>query len=170
MGRTETKAGRRRAGKGRSSGAERRSALVGRKQGSGAGVALVHSIRKTSDELADWLSSHTSEEQAGRSVCAEISREVSRLRELCAKCAATVEGLQPQEAGSGAGDAADRPVRASDFWRQKSIEELAREQGVKPIARLEEVLGLGADLWDSDEDFEEFLQGIYRRRRAEEST
>ncbi len=56
---------------------------------------------------------------------------------------------------------------AEGFWQEKTLEQLAAEQGVKPIARLEEVLGKGADLWENDLDFENFVQGIYDRRRED---
>ena len=49
--------------------------------------------------------------------------------------------------------------------RLKSIEELAAEQGVTPIKRLEDVLGKGKDLWANDDEFDSFLSGIYERRR-----
>lgn len=56
--------------------------------------------------------------------------------------------------------------RASEgFWREKTIEELAAEQGVRPVERLEDILGRHADLWESDEEFEAFVSGIYERRR-----
>ena len=55
----------------------------------------------------------------------------------------------------------------NDFWKQKGIEELSEEQGVEPIAKLEQVLGKGSELWDSDEDFELFLAGINERRNEE---
>jgi len=54
-----------------------------------------------------------------------------------------------------------------EFWQEKTAEELAAEQGVKPIQRLEEIWGAGADLWDSEEEFETFLQSI-RRPRTEQ--
>jgi len=51
------------------------------------------------------------------------------------------------------------------FSERRSIEELAAEQGVRLEGQLERILGAGADLWASDEDFEEFVRGIYDRRR-----
>ena len=63
-------------------------------------------------------------------------------------------------------DSASGP-ETGEFWREKSIEELAAEQGVRPVERIEDILGRGADLWDSDEDFEQFLKGIYERRRQD---
>jgi hypothetical protein len=44
-----------------------------------------------------------------------------------------------------------------DFWHGKSIEQLAREQGVRPLEKLEDIWGKGADLWKDEEDFQSFL-------------
>ncbi len=52
------------------------------------------------------------------------------------------------------------------FSERKSIEELAAAQGVKPT-RLEDILGKGADLWESDREFERFVEDIYARRRED---
>jgi hypothetical protein len=49
---------------------------------------------------------------------------------------------------------------------RKSIEQLAAEQGVKPT-RLEDILGKGADLWKSDQEFEHFVEDIYSCRRED---
>jgi hypothetical protein len=75
---------------------------------------------------------------------------------------------RPDEAWSPP-SAEGKPPEPRGFWRQKSIEELAREQGVKPVTRWEDVFGRGVDLWESDEEFERFVSGICERRRAEES-
>jgi hypothetical protein len=52
------------------------------------------------------------------------------------------------------------------FSERKSIEELAAEQGLKPTM-LEDILGKGADLWESDQDFARFVEDIYARRRED---
>ena len=54
--------------------------------------------------------------------------------------------------------------RVSDL---KSLDELAAEQGVGVITpqRWKELYGAGKHLWESDEEFEEFLKGIYERRQ-----
>ena len=45
--------------------------------------------------------------------------------------------------------------------------ELARGQGVHPITSLEALDGLAhPELWDSDEEYEEFLADLYASRRA----
>lgn len=54
---------------------------------------------------------------------------------------------------------------AGTFWRRKTIEELAAEQGVLLPQDLDAMIGAGKDLWDSDEEFEAWLEDIYRRRR-----
>ena len=61
--------------------------------------------------------------------------------------------------------ALERPRGESAFPERKSIEELAAEQGVKLEGQLERIWGAGADLWASDKEFEDFVQGIYARRR-----
>lgn len=53
------------------------------------------------------------------------------------------------------------------FLRKKTIEELAAEQGVRLDGQLERIWGSGAHLWESDEEFERFLQDIYDRRRED---
>jgi uncharacterized protein (DUF2384 family) len=58
-----------------------------------------------------------------------------------------------------------RPEPAQAFWRTKSAAELAAEQGVRPIARLEEVLGKAAGLWADDADLDAFLAELHRRRQ-----
>jgi len=45
-----------------------------------------------------------------------------------------------------------------------TLAELALEQGVRPIQRLEEILGKGEGLWTNAEEFVTFLHDIYRRR------
>jgi hypothetical protein len=46
-----------------------------------------------------------------------------------------------------------------------SIDELARQQGVKPIESLDELAQ--PDLWGSDEEYEEFLVDLYSSRRSD---
>ena len=55
---------------------------------------------------------------------------------------------------------------ATSFSERRSIEELAAQQGTKPT-RLEDILGKGADLWESDQEFEQFVEDIYARRRED---
>jgi hypothetical protein len=48
-------------------------------------------------------------------------------------------------------------ISAEAFWQEKSLEQLAAEQNVAPIQRLEDLLGKGSDLWTDEDDFEAFL-------------
>jgi hypothetical protein len=45
-----------------------------------------------------------------------------------------------------------------------STEELARQQGVRPVESVDEMAR--PDLFDSDEDWEEFLADLYASRRS----
>lgn len=45
------------------------------------------------------------------------------------------------------------------------IEELARRQGVRPVESVDELAI--PDLWDSDEELEEFLADLYASRHAD---
>jgi hypothetical protein len=51
--------------------------------------------------------------------------------------------------------------KSADFWRSKSVEELAREQGVKPVENPEELKG---DFWPEDESIDDFLAWLRARR------
>lgn len=48
-------------------------------------------------------------------------------------------------------------LSAEAFWQEKTLEQLATEQNVLPIGRLEDVWGKGSELWTDDDDFEAFL-------------
>ncbi len=58
------------------------------------------------------------------------------------------------------------PAAASASWRSRTLDELAAEQGVKLPQDKQAMLGEGADLWESDKEFDDFLADIYQRRRA----
>jgi hypothetical protein len=48
--------------------------------------------------------------------------------------------------------------------RTVSVEELARQQGVSPVASVED---MRADLWDSDEELDSFLADVRASRQAD---
>jgi hypothetical protein len=54
----------------------------------------------------------------------------------------------------------------ADFWNPKTLEELVAEQGVRPIQRLEDVLGQGAGLWRDDAELDAFLAELRQRRQT----
>ena len=56
--------------------------------------------------------------------------------------------------------------KRTKYRMEKTPEQLAAEQGVKP-QKWEEVVGMGADLWDSDDDCEQFVKEIYERRKQD---
>lgn len=49
----------------------------------------------------------------------------------------------------------------SDFWNGKSVEELVREQGVKPIQHIDDLAGD----WPEEDSVDEFLAFIREARR-----
>lgn len=54
-------------------------------------------------------------------------------------------------------------------WSEEDLpaEELARRQGVQPITSLEQLDALAhPELWDSDEEYEDFLADLYASRQA----
>ena len=65
---------------------------------------------------------------------------------------------------AAAGSNSEKPT--TGFSERKSSEELAAEQGIRPT-RLEDILGKGADLWESDLELEQFVEDIYARRRED---
>ena len=48
---------------------------------------------------------------------------------------------------------------------EASVEELARRQGVQPVASVEDMARPG--LFDSDQEWDEFLADLYASRRAD---
>lgn len=53
-------------------------------------------------------------------------------------------------------------TRAPD--KEKTLDELAREQRLQGAPTLERLIGRGRRLWGSNREFREFLDGIYQRR------
>lgn len=52
------------------------------------------------------------------------------------------------------------------FWKEKTVEELAAEQGITLPQRIEDLLGAGKDLWKDDAELDAFLEDIRRQRKA----
>jgi hypothetical protein len=57
-----------------------------------------------------------------------------------------------------------RPASPKGFSRAKTIETLAKEQGVPLHAKFNDLLGMGQELWRSDEEFEAFLAWLKASR------
>ena len=47
-----------------------------------------------------------------------------------------------------------RPEDPENFWVERTVEELAAEQGVSLPQKIDVLIGAGADLWDDAEDFD----------------
>ena len=55
-------------------------------------------------------------------------------------------------------------------WSEDDVptEQLARRQGVRPITSLDDLDALAhPELWDSDDEYEEFLEDLYASRRSD---
>ena len=59
---------------------------------------------------------------------------------------------------------ASRPATVPGFWSELTVDQLAAKQGIVVPQRLNAVIGAASDLWDDDEDFDVFVQGIHDRR------
>jgi hypothetical protein len=59
-------------------------------------------------------------------------------------------------------------VEQPDHWPiddDVPVEELARRQGVQPVASLDELAQ--PELWESEQEFEDFLADLYASRRSD---
>jgi len=54
---------------------------------------------------------------------------------------------------------------ANPFWHQKSVDELADEQGVGPVNDLGRLFGCGKDLWETTSEWNEYMGSIQAGRR-----
>ena len=68
------------------------------------------------------------------------------------------------ETGPVEGETDEALVPTGQFWRKCTVDELAAEQGIAVPQSLDEMIGAAADLWDDDEDFDRFVEGIQDRR------
>ena len=67
--------------------------------------------------------------------------------------------------GTPAGEIAEEtPMRARNFWRKRTVDELAAEQGIAVPQQLDEMIGAAAELWHDDRDFDRFVQAIHDAR------
>ena len=56
-------------------------------------------------------------------------------------------------------------VQAGDFWHQKSVDELAEEQGVGAIDDLDKLFGCAKDVWETEEEWNDYMATIQAGRR-----
>lgn len=61
-----------------------------------------------------------------------------------------------------------RSLQGGDlFWEERTVEQLAAEQGILGPQPFDRVVGQGSDLWADDQEFSEFLQELrVQRQRA----
>jgi hypothetical protein len=79
---------------------------------------------------------------------------------------ASPQAPHSEATGAGYEDGPQAPGRpGEDFWRSWAPAELVAAQGVRPVARFEDLLGRGRDFW-TDEEFEEFQKWLLESRRA----
>ena len=50
------------------------------------------------------------------------------------------------------------------FWQERTVDELAVDQGIVIPQQLGGLIGAAAELWDDEEDFQLFVKGIHERR------
>ena len=50
------------------------------------------------------------------------------------------------------------------FWQERTVDELAVDQGIVVPQQLGGLIGAAAELWDDEEDFQLFVKGIHERR------
>lgn len=74
----------------------------------------------------------------------------------------TETGLTPEEERAFLARVAEARSRMT-----KTAEDIAREQGTWESSRYENLLGAGEDLWASDEELDEFLADLRRRKKLE---
>lgn len=62
------------------------------------------------------------------------------------------------------GESDESSVPPGNFWRERTIDELAVQQGIAVPQSLDQVIGAAAGLWEDDGDCDRFVQEIYDRR------
>jgi len=56
---------------------------------------------------------------------------------------------------------------SDDFWQQKTIDELAKEQRISPISDLDCLFGCGKDLWETEREWNGYLESIQAGRKEQ---
>lgn len=78
---------------------------------------------------------------------ANVEPETGRIKNL------TVKYIEPLALEGETFDT----IYSDSFWQEKTLEQLAEEQGIQSAQRFEELWGGASDLWTDDDDFEAFL-------------
>jgi len=59
------------------------------------------------------------------------------------------------------------PKEIERSWKEPTLDEIGRAQGVTSPQDLDGLIGAGKHLWESDREFEQFVGDIYKRRREQ---
>lgn len=86
-----------------------------------------------------------------------LRRTLGLAQDFARRVAAARAGTRAGATGNG--------TEAGDFWREKSVAELAAEQGATLAPDLDALIGSLADAWASDAEFDAFIREIGERRR-----
>lgn len=71
-------------------------------------------------------------------------------------------GIHTKKTDVKASNPKAQPPRAARIRLERTIEQLAAEQGVKPMTNWNDYFGAARHLWESDEDFASFLEAARR--------
>ena len=85
-------------------------------------------------------------------------KEVVRMERARCRREKSVDAKPPN------GGADEFSAMRESFREERTLAELAVEQGVMTPQPMEEMIGVGAELWDDEEDFQRFVEGIHERR------
>ncbi len=129
-------------------------------------AAIVEELRRS------WLELLKHNEAAAGGAT-DVEAEIQRLDSIQERLARQIRSSDEEdaggrlyressEAGREGGELEDSAME--DFWREETLEELVEKQHIRPIASLDQIAGRGAGLWEDDDDFERFVQGILDRR------
>ena len=70
-----------------------------------------------------------------------------------------VSSIEPPHVGAG-----ESSTAPEGFWREHTIDELAVAQEIVVPQQIGNLFGAAADLWDDEDDFRFFVEGIHKRR------
>jgi len=56
---------------------------------------------------------------------------------------------------------------SDDFWQQKTVDELAKEQSIGPVSDSGCLFGCGKDLWETEREWNGYLESIQAGRKEQ---
>ena len=105
----------------------------------------------------------------------KVERLIKAMKEVVRMERAQCRRAKVVDAEPASGGADEFSTMRESFREERTLAELAAEQGVMTPQPMEEMIGAAAELWDDDEDFQRFVKGIREhriegRRRVEGNT